>query len=155
MPRRAFIGVPSCPMFELVQPPQWPPKRPERSGFLAISVFWIMVTIGFVARDHVFINSKHSESKNAGSSDQPLESRQRTAAPDVEIRRWQVMTNVPAPKSALKCRCHIDTQVEGQNIDHHSSQFAMCTLVTHSDQEWHSGFFDRRAVLIRWHCTEQ
>jgi hypothetical protein len=31
----------------------------------------------------------------------------------------------------------------------------MCKLVTHSDQEWHRGFFDRQGVLIRWHCTEQ
>jgi hypothetical protein len=142
-------------MFELVQQPQWPPKRPERSGFLAISIFCITVTIGFVARDRVFINSKHSESKNGGTSDQVLESRKRAAAPDVEIRRWQVITNVPAPKRALKCRCHIDSQAEGQNIDHHSSQFAMCKLVTHSDQEWHRGYFDRRGVLIRWHCTEE
>lgn len=142
-------------MFELVQPPQWPPKRPERSGFLAISIFCIMVTIGFVARNHVFINSKHPESKNAGSSDQPLENRKPAAAPDVEIRRWQAVTNVPAPKRVLKCRCHIDTQIASQSIDHHSSQFAMCTVVTHSDQELHRGFFDRREVLIRWHCTEQ
>ena len=142
-------------MFESVQPPQWPPKRPERSGFLAISVFCITVAIGFVARDHVFINSKHSESKNGGTADQALESRKRAAAPDVEIRRWQAMTNVPAPKRALKCRCHIDTQIASQSIDHHSSQFAMCKLVTHGDQEWHRGFFDRREVLIRWHCTEQ
>jgi hypothetical protein len=117
-------------MFELVQPPQWPPKRPERSGFLAISIFCIMVTIGFVARNRVFINSKHPESKNAGSSDQPLENRKRAAAPDVEIRRWQAVTNVPAPKRVLKCRCHIDTQIASQSIDHHSSQFAMCTTVT-------------------------
>jgi hypothetical protein len=142
-------------MFESVQPPQWPPKRPERSGFLAISIFCITVTIGFVVRDHVFINSKLSESKNGGTSDQALESRKRAAAPDVEIRRWHAMTNVPAPKRVLKCRCHIDTQIAGQSIDHHSSQFAMCKLVTHSDQEWHRGFFDRREVLIRWHCTEQ
>jgi len=114
-----------------------------------------MVTIGFVARNHVFINSKHPESKNAGSSDQPLENRKRAAAPDVEIRRWQAVTNVPAPKRVLKCRCHIDTQIASQSIDHHSSQFAMCTVVTHSDQELHRGFFDRREVLIRWHCTEQ
>jgi hypothetical protein len=117
-------------MFELVQPPQWPPKRPERSGFLAISIFCIMVTIGFVARNRVFINSKHPESKNAGSSDQPLENRKRAAVPDVEIRRWQAVTNVPAPKRVLKCRCHIDTQIASQSIDHHSSQFAMCTTVT-------------------------
>lgn len=142
-------------MFELVQQPQWPPKRPERSAFLAISIFCITVTIGFVARDRVFIDSKHSESKNGGTSDQALESRKRAEAPDVEIRRWQAITNVPAPKRALKCRCHIDTQAEGQNIDHHSSQFAMCKVVTHSDQEWHRGFFDRRGVLIRWHCTEE
>jgi hypothetical protein len=142
-------------MFELVQPPQWPPKRPERSGFLAISIFCIMVTIGFVARNRVFINSKHPESKNAGSSDQPLENRKRAAAPDVEIRRWQAVTNVPAPKRVLKCRCHIDTQIASQSIDHHSSQFAMCTTVTHCYQELHRGFFDRREVLIRWHCTEQ
>jgi hypothetical protein len=142
-------------MFELVQQQQWPPKRPERSGFLAISIFCITVTIGFVARDHVFFSSKHSESKNGGASAQALESHKHLAMPDVEIRRWQAITNVPAPKRALKCRCHIDTRVEGQNIDHHSSQFAMCKLVTHSDQEWHRGFFDRQGVLIRWHCTEQ
>ena len=142
-------------MFELVQPQQWPPKRPERSGFLAISIFCITVTIGFLARDHVFISAKHSEPKNGGASAQALENNKRLGMPDVEIKRWQAMTNVPAPKRALKCRCHIDTQVEGQNIDHHSSQFAMCKLVTHSDQEWRRGFFDRRGVLIRWHCTEQ
>jgi hypothetical protein len=142
-------------MFELVQQPQWPPKRPERSGFLVISIFCITATIGFVARDHVFISSKHSESKNGGASDQALENHKRFAMPDVEIKRWQAITNVPAPKRALKCRCHIDTQIAGQIIDHHSSQFAMCKLVTHSDQEWHRGFFDRRGVLIRWHCTEQ
>jgi hypothetical protein len=143
-------------MFELLQQPQWPPKRPERSGFLAISIFCITVTIGFVARDPVFISSKHSELTHAGTSDQAPESQKRAAVPDVEIRRWQAITNVPAPKRALKCRCHIDTQAEGrQNIDHHASQFAMCKLVTHRDQEWHRGFFDRRGVLIRWHCTEE
>lgn len=142
-------------MFELVQPPQWPPKRPERSAFLTIAIFCITAAIGFVARDHAFINSKHSESKSSETSDQALESRKRAAAPDVEIRRWQAMTNVPAPKRVLKCRCHVDTQIAGHSIDHHSSQFAMCKLVTHSDQEWHRGFFDRREVLIRWHCTEQ
>src|SRR5215472_2747739 len=141
-------------MFELMQQRQWPPKRPECSGFLAISIFCIMVTIGFVARDRVFIPSKHSPLKGE-TSDRGLESHKGASAPAVEIRRWQAMTNVPASKRALKCRCHIDTQIEGQNIDHHSSQFAMCTLVTHSDQEWHRGFFDRRKVLIRWHCTEQ
>ena len=142
-------------MFEFVQHPQWPPKRPERSGFLAISIFWITVAIAFVARDHIMINSKHSESKNGIASDQALESDKHSGMPDVEIKRWQAITNVPAPKRALKCRCHIDTEVAGQAIDHHSSQFAMCKLVTHSDQEWHRGFFDRREVLIRWHCTEQ
>lgn len=142
-------------MFELLQQLEWPPKRPERSGFLAISIFCITVAIGFVARDRVLISSEHSESKNAGTSDQAPESHKRAAAPDVEIRRWQAITNVPAPKRALKCRCHIDTQAEGQNIDHHPSQFAMCKLVTHGDQEWHRGFFDRRGVLIRWHCTEE
>jgi hypothetical protein len=142
-------------MFELVQPRQWPPKRPERSGFLAISIFCITVTIGFVARDHMFKSPKHSEPKNGDASAQALESRKRPGMPDVEIKRWRAITNVPAPKRALKCRCHIDTRVEGQNIDHHSSQFAMCKLVTHSDQEWHRGFFDRQGVLIRWHCTEQ
>ena len=142
-------------MFESVQQRQWPPKRPERSGFLAISIFCLTVTIGFVARDHVFISSKHSESKNGGASAQALESHKHLVMPDVEIKRWQAITNVPAPKRALKCRCHIDTRAEGQNIDHHSSQFAMCELVTHSDQEWHRGFFDREAVLIRWHCTER
>jgi hypothetical protein len=104
----------------------------------------------------VFISSKHSESKNGGASDQALENHKRLGGmPDVEIKRWQAITNVPAPKRALKCRCHIDTQIAGQIIDHHSSQFAMCKLVTQSDQEWHRGFFDRRGVLIRWHCTEQ
>jgi hypothetical protein len=142
-------------MFDLVQPPQWPPKRPERSGFLAISIFCITVTIGFVARDHVLINSKHSQSKNNGASDQALESHKRFGMPDVVTKKWQVMTNLPAPKRALKCRCHIDTREEGQTIDHHSSQFAMCKRITHSDEEWHRGFFDRREVLIRWHCTEQ
>ena len=142
-------------MFELVQPPQWPPKRPECSGFLAISIFCIMVTIGVVARNHVMINSKHPESKNAGSSDQPIENRKRAAAPDVEIRRWHTITNVPPPKRVLNCRCHIDTQIAGQRIDHHSSQFAMCKFVTHSDQEWRRGFFGRREALVRWHCTEQ
>jgi hypothetical protein len=145
-------------MFELVQHPQWPPKRPERSGFLAISIFCITVTLGFVARDHILINPKHYESKNGATSDQALERDKHSGMPDVEIKRWQVMTNVPVPKPpkrALKCRCHIDTQVAGQTINHHSSQFAMCKLVTQSDQEWHRGFFDRRQVLIRWHCTEQ
>ena len=142
-------------MFELVQHPQWPPKRPERSGFLAISIFWITVTIGFAARDHIFINAKHSQSSNSISSGQSLESDKHSRMPDVEIKRWQAITNVPAPKRALKCRCHIDTQVAGRTINHHSTQFAMCKLVTPSDQEWHRGFFDRREVLIRWHCVEQ
>jgi len=84
--------------------------------------------------------------KNSGTSNQALESRKRAEAPDAEIRRWQAITSAPAPKRALKCRCHIDTQAEGENIDHHSSQFAMCKLITHSDQEWHRGFFDRRGV---------
>jgi hypothetical protein len=142
-------------MFDLVQHPQWPPKRPERSGFLAISIFWITVTIGFAARDHIFINSKHSQSRNSISSSQSLESDQHSGMPDVEIKRWQAITNVPAPKRGLKCRCHIDTQVAGRTINHHSTQFAMCKLVTPSDQEWHRGFFDRQQVLIRWHCAEQ
>jgi hypothetical protein len=141
-------------MFELVQPPQWPPKRPERSGFLAISVFCITVTIGFVARDHLPVYAKHPEAKNA-ASDQGVESEKHAGMPDVEIQRWQVMTNVPAPKRVLKCRCHIDTQVVGGRIDHHSSQFAMCKLVSQSDQQWRRGFFDRQEVLIRWHCAEQ
>jgi hypothetical protein len=137
-------------MFELVQHPQWPPKKPERSGFLAISIFWITVTVGFAARDHIFVNSR-----NSISSGQSLESDKHSGMPDVEIKRWQAITNVPAPKRALKCRCHIDTQVTGRTINHHSTQFAMCKLVTPSDQEWHRGFFDRQAVLIRWHCAEQ
>ncbi len=143
------------PMFELVNRPQWPPKRPERSGFLAILVFCMTVTIGFVTRDHIFINPKHSESKNGDGSDQADGSHKRLGTPDVVIKTWQVITNVPAPKRALKCRCHIDTQIAGHNIDHHSSQFAMCKLVSHTDQEWHRGFFDGRGALIRWHCTEQ
>ena len=142
-------------MFELVQQPQGPLKRPERSGFLAISILCVTVTIGVVAPDHMFINSKHSELKNGGASDKALESRKDFGMPDVEIKRWQAITNVPAPKRALKCRCHIDTQIAGQIIDHHSSQFAMCKIVTQNDQEGHRGFFDRRGVLIRWHCTEQ
>jgi hypothetical protein len=120
-------------MFELVRESQWLPKRPERSGFLAISIFCITVTIGVVAPDHMFMNSKHSESKNGGASDQALEGRKGFGIPDVEIKRWQAftaITNVPTPKRALKCRCHIDTQMAGQNINHHSSQFAMCKLVT-------------------------
>ena len=142
-------------MFELVNKPQWPPKRPERSGFLAISIFCVTVSFGFVAQDHIFIKSKHSESRNGGASDQALESHKRSGTPDVVIERWQATTIVPAPKRALKCRCHIDTQMAGRNIDHHSSQFAMCNLVSHTDQEWHHGFFDGRGVLIRWHCTER
>jgi hypothetical protein len=142
-------------VFELLEQPQWPPRRPERSGFLAISIFCITVTIGFVVPDLMFIHSQHSEAKNGAASDQALESDKRFGMPDVEIKRWRAITNVPAPKRALKCRCHIDTQMAGQIINHHSSQFAMCKLVTHSDQEWHRGFFDRREVLIRWHCTEQ
>ena len=142
-------------MFDLLQHSQWPPKRPERSGFLVISIFWITVAIGFVAQDHIFINSKHPESRNSGASDRALEGDTHSGMPDVEIKRWQATAIVPAPKRALKCRCHIDTQVAGQTIDHHSTQFAMCKLVTHSDQEWHHGFFDRREVLIRWHCSEQ
>jgi hypothetical protein len=141
-------------MFELVQHPQWPPKRPERSGFLAISVFCITVAFGFVARDHVLVRSKPPESKNNVASDQAPETDKHSGM-DVEIKRWQAITIVPAPKRALKCRCHIDSQVAGQAITHHSSQFAMCKLVTQSDQQWHRGFFDRREVLIRWHCTEQ
>jgi hypothetical protein len=142
-------------MFDLVQHPQWPPKRPERTGFLVISIFWIAITIGFVVRDHIFINSKHPKSNNSAASDQSAESDKPSGMPDVEIRRWRATTIVPAPKRALKCRCHLDTQVPGQTIDHHSTQFAMCKLITHSDQEWHRGFFDRREVLIRWHCAEQ
>jgi hypothetical protein len=61
-------------MFEWAQQPQFPPKRPERSGFLAISIFCITFTIGVVAPGHTFINSKPSESKSAGASDRPLAS---------------------------------------------------------------------------------
>jgi len=142
-------------MFDLLEHSQWPPKRPERSGLLVISIFWITLAIGFVARDHVFVHAKHPESNNRSAPDQALESAKHSGMPDVEIKRWQGIRIVPAPKRALKCRCHIDTQVAGHAIDHHSSQFAMCKLITHSDQEWHRGFFDRREVLIRWHCAEE
>jgi hypothetical protein len=142
-------------MFELVNKPPWPPKKPERSGFLAISIFCMTVALGFVAQDHMFIKSKHSEPRDGGESGRALESHERSGTPDVVIERWQAITIVPAPKRPRKCRCHIDTQVEGQNIDHHSSQFAMCKLVSHTDQEWRRGFFDGRGVLIRWHCIER
>jgi len=141
-------------MFESVEPPRWPPKRPERSGFLTVSIFCITVTFGFVARDHIPVNSKHPESKNTVAPEQDLESDKRPGM-DVEIKRWQAIPIVPAPKRALTCRCHIDTQVAGQATHHHSSQFAMCKLVAQGDQQWHRGFFYRREVLIRWHCTEQ
>ena len=146
-------------MFELVQPPQWPPKRPERSGFLAISVFCVTIAFGFVARDHILVHSKHPESKNNLAPDQDPESDHHSGM-DVEIKRWQAIPivpapAVPAPNRALKCRCHIDTEVAGEATRHHSSQFAMCKLVAQDDQQWHRGFFDRREVRIRWHCTEQ
>ena len=140
-------------MFESVEPPRWPPKRPERSGFLTISIFCITVTFGFVARDHILIHSKH-ESKNNFAPDQDLESENHSGM-DVEIKRWQAIPTVPAPERALNCRCHIDTQVAGQATNHHSSQFALCKLVAEGDQQWRRGFFDRREVRIRWHCTER
>jgi len=71
-------------MFESVQPPRWPPKRPERSGFLTISIFCITVTFGFVARDHILVNSKHPESKNTVAPEQDLEPDKRPGM-DVEI----------------------------------------------------------------------
>lgn len=141
-------------MFELVQPPQWPPKRPERSGFLAISLFCITVTFGLVARDHIVWNFRHPESKNNVAPDQALETDKHSEM-DVEIKKWRAIPTVPAPKRVLHCRCHIDSQVAAHTVTHHSSQFAMCQLVTQSDQQWHRGFFNRREVLIRWHCTEQ
>ena len=142
-------------MFDHLQHPQWPPRRPERSGMIAISLFFTIAVTSFVANS-LFVPRMATQHLESTQLLQQHDSRGKSMQlPKVEIRRWNSTTRTLARKRALKCECHIDTQVSGQPIRHHASQFQMCKLVTEADKQWRKGYFSGAAVEMRWHCTDQ
>jgi len=122
---------------------------------IAISLFFTVAATSFAAHLRLVprIATQHFEST------QLLQQRDNRAKsmqlPKVEIRRWNSAIHTLARKRALKCECHIDTQVSGEPIRHHASQFQMCKLVTEADRQWRKGYFSAAAVEMRWHCNDQ
>lgn len=140
-------------MFQLIQSQQWHLRRPDRSGFIAVAAFSSALVIAIAWPDNVANALRHPE-----DSDRQLERHEMSKTlliPPVEINNWQIATTVPPRKHPRKCRCHIDTQAPEGTMIHHSSQFAMCKLITNDDRQWHKGLFAGIGVEIRWHCTEQ
>jgi hypothetical protein len=142
-------------MFDLVQQPQWPLRRPDRSGFISIVAFSLTMSIGVIAMPHSIPDGLSHHLNSDPKFDGHEKKDKKVQIPQVEIKKWQIVTNAQALKRVKKCRCHIDTQATEESVNHHSSQFAMCKLVTDDDRKWHEGFFAGVRVQIRWHCAEQ
>jgi hypothetical protein len=141
-------------MFDTFEGPKWLPRRPERSGIIAICLFFFMTAAISFAEKRFFVPAIALRSSD---STQLLEHHDRHSGkvqvPDVEIRSLRPATHTPARKHPRQCRCHIDTRGPQELIHHHSSEFGMCNVITDADKQWRKGYFAGEAVEMRWHCT--
>jgi len=141
-------------MFDSLEGRQWPPRRPERSGIVAIWLFFLMTAAISFAEKRWFapaiaLHSSESTKLLEHHGSHPG----KVQVPDVEIRNLRPVRRTPARKHPRKCRCHIDTRGAQGLIHHHSSEFGMCKLITEPDKQWRQGYFAGQAVEMRWHCT--
>ena len=140
-------------MFDSLEPRRWLPRRPERSGIIAIWLFFFMTAAISLAERRLFVPAITLRSSENTKLLEPHEPRPpKVQAPDVEIRSLRPATRPPARKRPRQCRCHIDTRGPQEVIHHHSSQFGMCNLITAGDKQWKKGYFAGEAVEMRWHC---
>jgi|SRR5215831_6149810 len=143
-------------MFEQLQELRWYRKRPQRSGFLALTiacaVIFIYAWVQRIVHKRDAISIRNSSLLQ--EEDRPVGSKR---GPDVVIITTPLPFNkiIKSKRSPLKCRCHIDTQAPGQPVVHHDTQFAICQTMQENDKAWNQGSYFRTTVQIRWHCIER
>jgi hypothetical protein len=141
-------------MFEQLEGLPWYRTRPNNSGFFAVVLGLVLVTLApWVLRIIVHKARTTSKAHELPHQQEKHADNKRSSAVEI-IAPPQIVNKIAKAKPApVKCRCHIDTQAPGQDVVHHNTQFTLCNVVEESDQQWRQGFYFRAEVRMRWHCT--
>jgi len=141
-------------MFDDFDGPRWPLRRPERTGVIAICLFFFLTAAIGVGEKRFFAPSlERPPSKSIELVEHSH--REKLEAPDVEIQSLRPASPAARSNHPSRCRCHIDTRAPEELVHHHSSQFAMCSLISEADKQWRKGFFAAEEVEMRWHCSDE